>query len=68
MTDIKPDPAAKPLSSEELQHDADEAGVEADQSTHTQGDTHLPASEGELAGDAESSPATERDIAETPPD
>lgn len=45
MIDIKIDPNAKPLPSDELKHDADEAGVEADQSTHKPTDPHLPASE-----------------------
>ncbi len=63
-----PAPTTTPLSSEELEKDAAEAGVASDQSTGDGSDPHLPASEGELAGKAEGhSPTLERNIAELPP-
>lgn len=56
MTDVTPDPAVKPLSSEELKRDADKAGVQADQLTHKATDPHLPASEGGHASEAAGAP------------
>ena len=44
MIDTRPK-MTPPLKSEELQHDADVAGVAGGESVKTDGDTHLPASE-----------------------
>lgn len=44
MIDTRPK-LVPPLTAEELKHDAETAGVSADDSVKTDGDTHLPASE-----------------------
>lgn len=57
-----------PLSAAELELDAVEAGVDADEITEDGGDTHLPASDSALAREEKDSDAVpERNLANRPP-
>lgn len=59
----------KPLSSDELQKDATNAGIAPDQATQRKGDTHLPASEEGAIPDTERDlEGTEEQAAKSPPD
>lgn len=65
---MKPPAPIKPLSSEELAHDAEEAGVEGDQLVAEGTDPHLPASEAdELAQDEPRPAPIDRALTELPP-
>ena len=66
---MKPPAIEKPLSSEELERDAEEAGFRPGQTTGATGDTHLPASESEVLADQEElRPAPiERALTQLPP-
>lgn len=58
----------KPLSSEELARDAEQAGVGADESTESGSDPHLPASESDSAAQGEGKrPPIERGLLNLPP-
>lgn len=65
--DVKIEPT-KPLPSEELEQDAREAGVEPEQQTDRDGDTHVPASESGAVDGGARSDDVERDVANLPPD
>jgi len=65
---MKPPAPGKPLSSEELEQDAAEAGIPSDEAVEGGGDSHLPASEsGELAREERRRPPLERALTELPP-
>jgi hypothetical protein len=67
MTTPAPDPRAKPLTSTELEEEADANRIEPD--AHKLRDTHLPASESELLRDEEHlERPTLPNIARLPPD
>ena len=58
-----------PLSSNELEKDAQNANVDSDEVTSTGGDTHMPASEAGTADKMGTEEArVERDITNLPPD
>lgn len=62
---ITPD---NPLPSADLEKDAAKAGVEADDTTHDDGDTSLPASESTHAGEGEvSEDRVEEGLTRLPP-
>jgi hypothetical protein len=68
MTPIKPPQVTDPLSAEELERDAAEAGVAADEAPRQGGDTHLPASESaQIQGTDHKRQALEQRVAELPP-
>ena len=65
---MKPPEAEKPLSSEELEREAEETGFGPGETTGATGDTHLPASESEeLADQEERRPPIERGLTQLPP-
>lgn len=68
MTPMKPPQPTRPLSSQELEAEAAEAGVPVDEVTREVGDTHLPASESATFAPTDTASLTvEQRAAELPP-
>jgi len=65
---MPPPEQTKPLSSEDLARDAEEAGREGDRTTGAGSDPHLPASEAEdLSRDQPKRPQPDRALTQLPP-